>query len=372
MLKFLIEKEFKQIYRNSILPKIIIIMPLVIILIMPWAASQEVKDIKLSLVDNDKSVLSERMLQKIIASNYFILTDISPTSNQAMQQIDAGEADIILEIQQAFENDLINHGNTEVMLSVNSINGTKSTLATTYLTSILTDYATELREEYAGTTFSTTAQIPKFDILTQYKFNAQLDYKIFMVPALMVMLLTIICGFLPALNIVREKETGTIEQINVSPVKKIQFVLAKLIPYWIIGYIILSICLVLSALVYNLIPAGSILTIYFFTSIYILTVSGMGLVISNYSDTVQQAMFVMYFFIIILLLISGLFTPIASMPEWARAITTLNPLKYFIQVMRMVFLKDSGFKEMLPQLLSLVSFALVLNIWAVLSYKKSN
>lgn len=368
MLKYLIEKEFKQIYRNSFLPRLILIMPVMMLIIMPWAANQEITDIKLSVVDHDHSTYSDRLIRKIAASKYFLLTNSSPTGNKALNSIEKGEAGIILEIPQDFEKDLINGKTGNIMISANSVNGTKGGLSTTYLSTILSNYADELRNEI---TTSATADAPTFTVIPRYKFNQHLDYKIFMVPALMVMLLTMMTGFLPALNIVSEKETGTIEQINVTPVKKITFVLSKLIPYWIIGFIVLSICIALATLIYGIYPTGSLFTIYIFAAIYILVVSGMGLIISNHSETMQQAMFVMYFFIMILILMSGLFTPINSMPEWAQILTTINPLKYFIQVMRQVYLKGSTFHDLTNQFLALCIFALVLNTWAVLSYKKS-
>ena len=150
------------------------------------------------------------------------------------------------------------------------------------------------------------------------------------------------------------------------------FVIAKLIPYWIIGGVVLGICMILAALVYGILPVGSLLTIFLFASIYIIVVSGFGLIISNYSDTMQQAMFIMFFFVMILLLMSGLFTPTTNMPQWAQAIAAASPLKYFIQVMRLVYLKGSVFKDMLPQFFALSGFALALNTWAVMSYKKSS
>ncbi len=372
MLKFLIEKEFKQIRRNSFLPKIILAMPLMMMLVFPWAANQEVKNVKLSIVDNDHSTSSERLIQKATSSSYFKLTDVSSTNTNAMKSIESGKADIILEIQDEFEKNLVKEGVGRVMILANSVNGTKGSLGSSYLSSILTDYAGELRNEYGGQAGVALSTIPTFSTIPQYKFNPHLDYKVFMVPALMVMLLTMLCGFLPALNIVGEKEAGTIEQMNVTPVKKLMFVLAKLIPYWIIGFIVLSICMILAALVYGIYPVGNLVTIFLFATIYILVVSGMGLIISNYSDTMQQAMFVMFFFIMILLLMSGLFTPVTSMPEWAQAITIINPLKYFIQVMRLVYLKGSAFGEMIPQFFALCGFALAFNTWAVLSYRKSS
>jgi ABC-2 type transport system permease protein len=211
-----------------------------------------------------------------------------------------------------------------------------------------------------------------FAVVPRVRYNPHADYKLFMVPALMVMLLTMLCGFLPALNIVGEKEAGTIEQMNVSPVPRRAFILAKLIPHWINGFVVLGVCMVLAGVVYGIWPVGNLPTILLFAAIYLLVVSGVGLVISNYSETMQQAMFVMFFFMMILLLMSGLFTPVRSMPGWAQAIAAINPLKYFIEVMRLVYLKGSGLAQLVPQLFALCGFAVAFNVWAVASYRKSN
>jgi ABC-2 type transport system permease protein len=344
-------------------------MPLMMMLVLPWAANQSIKGLKLSVVDNDRSTFSEQLVHKVTSSGYFTLTDVSPTYSVAMKSIDAGIADIIFEIENDFEKNMIRENAGRVMISANSVNGMKGGIGAQYLSSILNDYARELATEnnFQLSTFN----FQLFSVYPQYKFNPHLDYKVFMVPALMVMLLTMIAGFLPALNIVSEKEIGTIEQMNVSPVKRPVFVLAKLIPYWIIGYIVLSLCMLLGIVVYGLYPVGSIFTIYLFAGIYILVVSGFGLLISNYSNTMQQAMFVMFFFVLVFILMSGLFTPVNSMPGWAQKITIFNPLKYFMQVMRLVYLKGSAFREMIPQFLALCGFAIGFNVWAVMSYKKS-
>ncbi|MDL2243263.1 ABC transporter permease [Bacteroidales bacterium OttesenSCG-928-J19] len=372
MLKFLIEKEFKQIRRNSFVPKLILMMPIMVMLIFPWVANQEIKGVKLSIIDNDHSTYSQRLVQKVASSGYFSLTDVSPTYEQAMTSIEEGRADIILEIPNYFEKDLVREGTTQVMLSPNTVNGTKGNIGSSYLSRIINDFAGELRGEQAQYFVHIRQEIPQFTVSPQFRFNPYLDYKVFMIPALMVMLLTLLAGFLPALNIVGEKEAGTIEQMNVTPVSRLMFVLAKLIPYWIIGTVVITICIGLAALVYGLYPVGSLLTIFLFASIYILVVSGMGLVISNYSDTMQQAMFVIFFFIMILLLMSGLFTPIDSMPGWAQVITWFNPLKYFMEVMRLVYLKGSSFAEMIPQFCALAAFALGFSVWAIISYRKSH
>lgn len=370
MLKFLLEKEFKQLFRDSFLPRLILFMPVMILLIMPWAANQEIKNIKLSVVDNDHSSYSERLINKVIASGYFILEDVSASNNEAMKSIESGKADIILEIRPEFEKELIKSGMTNIMISVNAVNGTKGGLGASYMSAIMGDFSNELTSE-RGLNVN-KGITPVINSISHNKYNVFLDYKVFMIPALVVMLLTMIAGFLPALNIVGEKEAGTIEQMNVTPVKRLVFILAKLIPYWIVGFVVLSICFILAALIYGLNPVGSLFTVYLYAGVYILVVSGLGLVISNYSDTMQQAMFVMFFFVLILVLLSGLFTPINSMPEWAQIITKINPLSYFIQVMRSVFLKGSSMMELLPQLFALCGFAVVFNIWAIISYRKSN
>jgi ABC-2 type transport system permease protein len=369
MIRFLIEKELKQIRRNRFVPRIIAAMPLMMMFVFPWAANQEIRDVKLAVVDNNHSSFSERLVSKIAASGYFKLANVSSSFSEAMRSIELGESAIILEITSNFEQDMVRGEAGKVMISANAVNGMKGGLGSSYLSSILADYSDELRKEAGGK--AAASEAPSFSVVPQYKFNPHLNYKVFMIPALMVMLLTMLCGFLPALNIVGEKEAGTIEQINVTPVRRLDFVLAKLIPYWLIGFAMLGLCMALAALVYEIYPMGKLSIIFLFAGIYLLVVSGMGLVVSNYSDTMQQAMFVMFFFVMILLLMSGLFTPIRSMPAWAQALAAINPLKYFIEVMRLVYLKGSGFGQLTLQFLALCSFAIIFNVWAVVSYRKT-
>lgn len=371
MIKYLIEKEFKQLFRNAFMPKLIFIFPCIIMILMPWAVNLEIKNINLNIVDNDHSALSRRLVDKIGASTYFHLTMLPDTYEEALYSIEAGSADVILEIPRNFEKEWINGTSPRMLVAANAVNGTKGSLGGSYLSSIIRDYTHELQSE-APMKARTGRSLPRMALSTQNLYNPTLNYKLFMVPALMVMLLTMICGFLPALNVVGEKEAGTIEQINVTPVNKFTFIVAKLIPYWLIGFVVLTICFILAWLLYGILPAGHFLTIYGFTLVFLPVVSGFGLVISNHSSTLQQAMFVMWFFMLVLILMSGLFTPIHSMPEWAQWITLINPLRYFVEVMRTVYLRGGGFAEQLPQLGVLLVFAFIANGWAVQSYRKSS
>lgn len=369
MLKYLLEKEFKQIRRNPFLPKMIFVFPVMVLLVFPWAANFEIKNINLCVIDNDHSSYSTRLTQKVISSGYFKLTEVSDSYNRALKSVELDKADIILEIPQDFEKNLVREQATQVMVSANAVNGTKGGLGSYYLSGIIADFSGEIRSTRISVTGN--AQIPVIEMAPRFRFNPNLNYQVFMVPALMVMLLTMLCGFLPALNIVSEKEAGTMEQMNVTPITRFTFIFSKLLPYWIIGFIVITLGFGIAWLVYGLVPAGSLATIYLFAAIYILAVSGLGLVISNYSETMQQAMFVMYFFMMVLIMLSGLFTPVKSMPQWAQDITIFNPLKYFMQVMRMVYLKSSGIADLTTQMAALLGFALFFNTWAVLNYRKT-
>jgi len=370
MLKYLLEKEFKHFVRNPFLPKLIIIFPIMIMLVMPWVTTLDIKNINIVIVDSDHSPTSERLIRDINMSGYFHLKDITDNYEKAMSNIEYGTADIILEIPSNFEKDLTNTFTAPVQISINTVNGTKGALGGSYLGQILLNFTVNLTQ-LKGNDHPAKDMMQRLELITQNRFNPYLDYKIFMIPALMIILLIVLCGILPALNIVSEKECGTIEQINVTPIPKFLFIISKLIPYWIVGFFIMSICMLLAYFVYGLAPTGNILVIYLFAFLFILAISGFGLVISNYSSTMQQALFVTFFFIMIFQLMSGLLTPIRSMPEWAKMITIIIPPKYFIHAIRLLYLKGSAFSDLLTDFFALLGFVCFFSAWAVFSYRKS-
>jgi ABC-2 type transport system permease protein len=369
MLKFLIEKEFKQILRNPFLPRMIIVFPLVVVLLLPYAANYEIRNINLALIDNDRSPYSRQLAEKVTASGYFRLTRVSENYLQALRSIDLDHADIILEIPPRFESELVRERSARVMISANAVNGIKGGLGSAYLARIVTDFGSEVRAQWVPL-LAQTGQ-PNIEIVPHFRFNPHMEYPVFMIPALMVMLLAMLCGFLPALNIVGEKESGTIEQMNATPVTKFNFILSKLIPYWIIGFLVLSISFGVARLFWGLIPSGSLLTIYVLASVFVLAISGFGLVISNHAKTIQQAMFMMFFFVMAFVLMSGLYTPVSSMPEWAQLLSRFSPLRYFIEIMRLVYLKGSSLSDLWGHFLALSAFAVFFNSWAVMSYRKT-
>lgn len=362
-LPVLLEKEFRQFFRNPFLPKMAVMFPLAVMLIFPWVTTMDVRHINVTVVDNDRSQTSQRLIQKLDASDYFTLLDVESRYSPALEALEAGDADVILEIPNDFERSIAEGRPKQASISANGVNAMKGSLGTQYLAATLMQTLAELQAEQGHTATSER-------IVVENRYNPTLDYRHYMIPALMIMLIVMLCGFLPALNLVGEKESGTIEQINVTPVSRLVFTLGKLIPFWVIGITVLTIAMLIAWGVYGLLPAGAFGSIYLAAALFILTMSGIGLIIANNSSTMQQTMFVMFFFVIIFVLMSGLMTPIASMPEWAQWITRFLPPRYFIDVMRSVYLKGTTTFELWHDYAALTIFAIVFNMWATLSYKK--
>lgn len=281
-----------------------------------------------------------------------------------------GSVDVILEIPKNFEKELALHQGTTVGVYINAIDGAKAGVQNVYLNQVVQGFNKQVNMKYSN--LAQAIAMPANVVSTPaFWYNKELDYKTFMVPGILVLLVTMVTLFLSAMNIVREKETGTLEQINVTPIKKHQFIIGKLFPFWVLGLVLLTVGLLLAKLVFQVPMVGSVALLYLFTSVYLLLILGMGLLVSNYTDTQQQAMFIAWFFIVIFILLSGLFTPIESMPSWAQKVTLLNPIRYFVEIIRMVMLKGSGFWDISKQLSIIAAYAFALNVITVWGYKKT-
>ncbi|MBE9488854.1 MAG: ABC transporter permease [Bacteroidetes bacterium] len=372
---FIIQKEFKQIFRNKAMLPIIFLLPILQLVILSNAATFEIQNIKFSYIDNDKTSFSRELIDTFEASEYFnVLTQFS-SEKQASSAMLKGEVDVILEIPRYFERDLLKEKKTDLSVIINAIDGAAAGVENVYINQIVQRFNKNATAELMQLSATTNGNqfIPKrIESITSFWYNETLNYKTFMVPGILVLLVTMITLFLSGMNIVREKEIGTLEQINVTPIKKYQFIIGKLFPFWVIGLGLLSIGLILGKVIFDVPMLGSLGVIYFYTGIFLLVILGMGFFISNFTDTQQQAMFIAWFFIVIFILMSGLFTPIESMPIWAQYLTDFNPIKYFVEVMRMVMLKGSSLTDIAPQILKTLLYAIVMNSLAVWSYKKTN
>ncbi|MCF6182524.1 ABC transporter permease [Lutibacter sp.] len=367
---YIIQKEFKQIFRNKAMLPIIFVLPLLQLVILSNAATFEIKNIKFSFVDHDHTPLSRALIDKFRASNYFNIIDDFPSEKVASSAMKKGNVDVILEIPQYFEKDLLKDKRTSLSVIINAIDGAAAGVENVYINQIIQSFNKKIKTTLLQS--SDVKYLPKSIMsIPSFWYNKTLNYKTFMVPGILVLLVTMITLFLSGMNIVREKEIGTLEQINVTPIKKYQFIIGKLFPFWVLGLLLLTIGLIIAKLLFNVPMVGSIFLLYLYTSIYILVILGMGLFISNFTDTQQQAMFIAWFFVVIFILMSGLFTPVESMPKWAQFLTEFNPIKYFVEIIRMVMLKGSSFTDILPLFIKTLIYAIIMNGLAVWSYKKT-
>jgi len=346
--------------------RIIFILPLIQLIVLSYTATFEIKVIKLHVVDFDRSKTSRDLIGHFSGSPFYKIVEHSNSNKLGEQDILAGRAHQIISIPADFEKDLNTTGQAKVQIVTNAIDGAAAALMNAYTLSIIQDFNINLMVESSGL----SAEEP-IRITWSFWYNPELNYKNYMVPGILVLLVTIISMFLSGMNLVKEKEIGTIEQINVTPIKKYQFIIGKLLPYWIVALIELSVGLIIARLLFNIPLLGSVWLIFLVAAVYLLVTLGLALFISTKTNTQQQAMFLSWFFLVIFILMSGLFTPVESMPQWAKMINWFNPIAYFVEVIRMIMLKGSGFTDIAHNLAFLGVYAILALSVAVWQYRKT-
>lgn len=349
-LKFLLRKEMIQFRRNKFLPRLIFVFPVMVMLIIPLIANMEVKGVDVAFVDNDHSAVSARMISHLEASRHLRLTD--------------GKADVTVTVPAGFERSISAGTIPKIKIDANGVNATKGGLGSQY---VMMTLAGALREHLVENGMILEA-VP--DTSVRFFYNETQDYRFYMIPAFILILVMLVCCFIPALNLVMEKEKGTIEQINVTPVSPLEFTLSKLIPFWVIGMVVLTEGILTVGLVYGLWPAGSVGAIYLAAILFALAMSGFAVTIANGSDNMQQCIFVMFFFVMIFMLMSGLLTPLKSMPKWAQAVTYVFPPRYFVEILRAIYLKGTTVAELGVSYLGLAGLAIAFCGIAAGSYRK--
>ncbi len=362
---YIIRKEFIQFFRNKIMVRIIFVMPILQLFVLAYTATYEIKTIKLHVVDLDRSVTSRDLISHFSGSPFYQITGYSNSYTLGENDIMRDKADQVLHIPANFEKDMLTTGQVKLQVVNNAINGSAASLMNAYTLSIIRDYNQNIIAELTGNDIT-----EMFDVNYSYWYNPELDYINYMVPGILVLLVTVIGMFLSGMNLVKEKEIGTIEQINVTPIMKYQFIIGKLLPYWIIALGELAFGLIIAKFVFQIPILGSIWLIFLVAAVYLLVALGLGLLISTKTATQQQAMFLSWFFLVVFILMSGLFTPVDSMPRWAQIIDWFNPIKYFVEIIRMIMLKGSGFQDILKNLVILAFYAYAALSIAVWQYKK--
>lgn len=367
-LPHIVRKEFIQISRNKLMLPLLFVMPIVQLMILSFAADFEVRNLNLVVVDRDGSSASRELIEDFLASGYFTLTDDYQVVDEAMSALERDEADLILNVPRSMEQDLANGTPVGVQILLNAVNSQKASVAANYSQQVIGSFN---NHRLMNLSLNIDGQIAP-DFREAYWYNQELDYKTYMVPGILAILVTMLTAFLSSINIIREKEMGTIEQLNVTPIGKLEFILGKIIPFWLIGMFLTGFGLVVARVMFGISIEGSALSLFGFVAIYLVAVLGFGILISTVTETQQQAMFITWFFLVIFLLLSGLFTPVDSIPEWARLFNYVNPVKYFVEVMRMVMLKGSVMADLSKHFLVMTGFAIGANLIAILSYRKTS
>jgi len=369
ILATLLVKEFKQIFRNKLMLPIIFVVPVVQMILLTYAASLEMKGISMAVVDQDFSQASRQLVSRFKGSPFFEIHMAGSVYQEALAELTSDRVDVILHMQHGFEKRLYSEKETDLQLVVNAINATEAGLINAYCTQIINDFNGQVRAEWFG--MEGSGKLSTLDVIPRYWYNPLLDFKIYMFSGILVIIVTLIGMLLTALNLVREKEMGTTEQINVTPIRKYQFIMAKLIPFMVIALFELAFGLLIGRLLFGLPIVGSIGLLFLFTCIYLLAVLGIGLFLSTVSNTQQQLMFIAFFFMLTFILMSGVFTPAESMPPWAQKINLINPVAYFMKVIRMILLKGSEFSDIRREFFSLGIYAIMILTLAISNYRKT-
>ncbi|MFW6326913.1 MAG: ABC transporter permease [Bacteroidota bacterium] len=366
---FIIQKEFLQVFRNKTMLPLIFVLPIVQLIILVNAATLEMKNIDLLLVDKDLSGMSRRLGNHFKASGFFRVNEGYFNEKKIEEDLLKDEADVVIVIPCNFEKQAIREGKGVVQVLINAINGPVAGISQSYVAQIISGYNKKLLVEWFPETIAGCGA-KQIVINPGFWFNPELNYQVFMVPAVIVILVTIIGMFLTGLNIVREKEMGTIEQVNVTPVKKYQFITGKLVPFWIIALFELAFGLFIGKLLFKMPIEGSLWLLFGFAAVYLLMVMGFGLFLSIVSNTQQQAMVFAFFFMLVFVMMSGVFTSVESMPEWAQKVNLINPIAYFMKVIRMILLKGSGFWDVAKEFFIVTGYGIILLALSVFSYRK--
>ncbi len=366
---YLIRKEFIQIFRNKFISKAIFGVPIVQMLILVPAITFEIKNVNLAIIDQDMTNESRGLISKLEGSTFFNVSYSTFSEEDANNLLHRNRCNLIINIPSGFGKDIINGKPAGLLASLDAINASTAQLTWAYLNGVIRDYNLDLLSENIST--AKIIQQPRIEITNRYWYNEALNYKYYMLPGILVILVTAIGFLLAGLNMVREKEIGTIEQINVTPVRKYQFIVAKMVPFLLIGLIDLALGLFIGKLAFNIPFEGNMILMFAGATIFLIAVLGLALFISTFSGTQQQYMFIAFFFMIIFILMSGIFTPYESMPQWAQDFNRINPVAYLIRINRMVMLKGSALHDISRELYSLSVIAILFTTLAVWRYRKT-
>jgi ABC-2 type transport system permease protein len=373
---FLARVELLHVVRDRATLAQVLVMPILQLLILSNAATFQIRNTPIYIVDFDRTADSRGLITRFAASGRFDIVGSSASLDEADESMLRGTATLALTIPEGFEESLVRTRRGDVQVIVNAEKGSAAGIVQSYAASIIGAYALELGAELrpvstaAGEAPPPIRGAPAIDVRVRSRYNPTLNYQHYMVPGILVALVTMIGTLLTAQNIAREKELGTIEQLNVTPMTRTQFIAAKLLPFWVLALVVLAIGLMTGRFVFGIPMRGSLVLLFASAAIYLVVALAIGLWISTLVDTQQQAMFVTFFILNVYLLMSGLFTPIDSMTPWLQAVSQLNPVRHFVTISRAILVKGAGLTDIARPLVILVLYGAVALALAVRQYSK--
>lgn len=361
-------KEIRHLKRDKFMLRMLIIAPVMQLLILGYAVTFEVKNVNIMICDLDNSTYSRQFIQKIITNDRFHVVGYTRNIQTLDNELRRWNAKVGLYIPPDFSQKLIKKNNASILAYLDAVDGNQALTAFGYLQKIAVEQSLQLLP--IGNIIQLRKKQANVQLNTHFLFNPDLRNDAYMIPGVVILLLTIITTFVGALTLVKEKEIGTLEHIMVTPIKRHQLIFGKLLPYLIYAFIEMAVILKLAELVFDLTMVGSFATLYLLAAAFLFTTTGLGLLVSTIAGTQQQALFLAWFFMVFSMLLSGFFIPIANMPEWLQLITYLNPMRYMMTGVREIFIKGTPTAYLLDQLIPMVILGGILFLASVVRFQK--
>ena len=365
---YIIRKEFKQIFRTREMIAIIFVAPLIQMLVLGFAITNEVKHVKLIVADRDDSFVSRELINSFKNTDRFDFMGYLNSNEGIKDAIQSWDAQMALIIPPELGRDLQRNLHPEIQIIVDGIDGNTAGVALGYAGGIINRFMQNRMKTPVQAIALYEVHLVRQEERMWYNIN--LDNARYMVPGIVVVLITIISMMLSAMNIVREKELGTLEQLMVTPIKKHQLLMGKIIPFLILTFVELAIVMQVAQFIFSIQMEGSLLLLFGLAALFLFTTLGLGIFVSTITQTQQQAMFLSWFLMVFMLLMSGLFIPIENMPFVLKKLTYLNPMRYFMYIMRDIFQKGASFKYLIKDVIPMTLYGLIIFIFSILKFQK--
>jgi ABC-2 type transport system permease protein len=362
----IIRKEFIQLRRDPRLLRLVLIAPVFQLLIFGYSVTTDVTHIGTAVLDEDRTSASRALTERFVRSRYFDYDHDLSRPDEIDRLLDTGRAQLVLRIPRGFARDLARGRTAEVQLILDGSDSMTASIISGYANGVIREHSARIAAERLDRLRARLPSIPSLDPRLRVWYNPELKSVYFMVPAIMCTILLVVTTLLTSLAIVKEREIGTLEQLIVTPIHPRELMIGKTVPFVIIGFIDMTLVLLAAVLWFRVPVAGSIPLLFLLSAAFLLTTLGIGLFISTISRTQQQAMMTTFFFLLPSFLLSGFMFPIENMPRVIQYITYAIPLRYFLVIVRGIFLKGNGLAILWPQVLILTAFGLAI-IWLAAS-----